>query len=54
MEIIKFNDYESVENAVKNDEPMMAVISFDGEKAYVSHFGRRCRTSYSIDESRLF
>lgn len=37
MEIIKFNDYESVENAVKNDEPMMAVISFDGEKAYVSH-----------------
>ena len=37
MEIIKFNDYESVENAMEKDEPLMAVISFDGEKAYVSH-----------------
>lgn len=37
MEITKFNDYESVDNAIKNDEPMMAVISFDGSKAYVSH-----------------
>lgn len=37
MEIIKFNDYESVDNAIKKDEPLMAVISFDGSKAYVSH-----------------
>lgn len=37
MEINKFNDYESVENAVKKDEPLMAVISFDGSKAYVCH-----------------
>lgn len=37
MEIIKFNDYESVDNAIKNNEPLMAVIAFDGSKAYVSH-----------------
>lgn len=37
MEIIKFNDYESVENAIAKDEPLMAVIAFDGSKAYVCH-----------------
>ncbi len=37
MEIIKINDYETVENAVTKDEPLMAVISFKGDKAYVSH-----------------
>ena len=37
MEITRFNDYESVENAIEKDEPLMAVISFDGSKAYVSH-----------------
>ncbi|MCH5298880.1 MAG: hypothetical protein J1E96_03865 [Ruminococcus sp.] len=37
MEITKFNDYESVENAIEKNEPLMAVISFDGSKAYVSH-----------------
>lgn len=37
MEIIRFNDYESVDNAIEKDEPLMAVISFDGSKAYVCH-----------------
>ena len=37
MEIIQFNDYSSVEEAVKKNEPLMAVIAFDGSKAYVSH-----------------
>ena len=37
MEIIKYNDYDSVENAIKKNEPLMAVISFDGSKAYVCH-----------------
>ena len=37
MNITKFNNYETVENAIKNDEPLMAVISFDGSQAYVSH-----------------
>ncbi len=37
MEITKFNDVETVENAVQKDEPLMAVISFDGSKAYVCH-----------------
>ena len=37
MNITKFNEYESVENAIKKDEPLMAVISFDGSQAYVCH-----------------
>lgn len=37
MEIIHYNDYSSVETAVKNNEPLMAVIAFDGSKAYVCH-----------------
>lgn len=37
MEIIKYNDYDSVENAIEKNEPLMAVISFDGSKAYVCH-----------------
>ena len=37
MQIIQFNDAENVENAIKKDEHLMAVISFDGTKAYVCH-----------------
>ena len=37
MKITKINDYETVENAIEKDEPLMAVISFKGDKAYVSH-----------------
>ena len=37
MEIIEFNDYETVANPRTKDEPLMAVISFDGSKAYVCH-----------------
>ena len=37
MQIIKINDYQTVENAVAKNEPLMAVISFNGDKAYVSH-----------------
>lgn len=37
MEIIEFNDYETVSNAKLKDEPLMAVISFDSSKAYVCH-----------------
>lgn len=37
MEIIQYNDYSSVETAVRNNEPLMAVIAFDGSKAYVCH-----------------
>lgn len=37
MEIIRYNDYAKVEDAIKNNEPLMAVIAFDGSKAYVSH-----------------
>jgi hypothetical protein len=37
MEIIEYNDYESVKNAREKDEPLMAVISFDVSKAYVCH-----------------
>ena len=37
MDIIKYNDYDSVENAVEKNEPLMAVIAFDSSKAYVCH-----------------
>lgn len=37
MEIIQYNEYSNVETAVKNNEPLMAVIAFDGSKAYVCH-----------------
>ena len=37
MQITKINDYETVENAIAKNEPLMAVISFNGDKAYVSH-----------------
>lgn len=37
MNITRINDYETVENAISKDEPLMAVISFDGENAFVSH-----------------
>lgn len=37
MEIIKINEYSSVETAVKNNEPLMAAIAFDGSVAYVCH-----------------
>ncbi|GHU83142.1 hypothetical protein AGMMS50284_6230 [Clostridia bacterium] len=37
MNILQISDYETVENAIKKDEPLMAVISFDGKNAIVSH-----------------
>lgn len=37
MEIIEYNDYAKVADARAKDEPLMAVISFDGSKAYVCH-----------------
>ncbi len=37
MEIIEFNDYATVATAKAKDEPLMAVIAFDGSKAYVCH-----------------
>ena len=37
MKITEINEYTSVETAVKNNEPLMAVISFDSERAYVCH-----------------
>lgn len=37
MEIKKFPDNNSVNKAVSADEPLLAVISFDGKSAIVSH-----------------
>lgn len=37
MEIIKYNGAYNVDDAMKQDEPLLALISFDGAKAYVSH-----------------
>lgn len=37
MEITKVNGYETVENAIIKNEPLMAVIAFDGSQAYVCH-----------------
>ena len=37
MEITKYENNMSVDDAIKADEPLLAVISFDGKKAVVSH-----------------
>ena len=37
MKIIRYDDILSVEEAVENDEPLFAVILFDGSEAIVSH-----------------
>lgn len=37
MNITRINDYETVENAIDKDEPLIAVIDFKGENAFVSH-----------------
>ncbi|MBQ8297442.1 MAG: hypothetical protein IJX77_06630 [Ruminococcus sp.] len=37
MKIIKHPSAEAVDNAVKNDEPLLAAVSFDGTTAVVSH-----------------
>lgn len=37
MEIIKYDGFYPVDEAIKNNEPLLAVISFDGKKAVVSH-----------------
>mgnify|MGYP003409824639 CR=1 FL=1 len=37
MNIIKYPCDESVNDAVSKDEPLLAVISFDGREAIVSH-----------------
>ena len=36
MHIIKYPSAEAVDNAMKNDEPMLAAISFDGKTAVMS------------------
>lgn len=37
MKIKKFPSDESVNNAIANDEPMLAVITFDGKSAIICH-----------------
>ena len=37
MKITKYEDIETVSGAIKNNEPMLAVISLDGNTAIVSH-----------------
>ena len=36
MDIIKYPDAQSADKALESGEPMMAVISFDGETAVLS------------------
>lgn len=37
MEIVRYSDILTVEEAVEKDEPLLAVISFDGTRSYVGH-----------------
>ena len=37
MNIIRYDDILSVDEAIRDDEPMLAVILFDGSEAIVSH-----------------
>ena len=36
MEIVKYPSEEAVASAMRNDEPLLALISFDGEKVIMS------------------
>lgn len=37
MNITRYDEQESVKDAIEKNEPLMAVISFDSKEAYVSH-----------------
>lgn len=37
MEIIKYSEFADLDEAMKNNEPLLAVISFDGKTAIFSH-----------------
>lgn len=37
MQIIKYSEHEDINEAMKKDEPLLALISFDEESAIVSH-----------------
>lgn len=53
MDIIKYNDVLSVEEAIKQDEPLMAVISFDGEEAVVSHIDEAMEHHILLEKAGL-
>ena len=37
MDIIKYPSENDVNKAIKNDDPLLVLISFDGESAIMSH-----------------
>ncbi|MBQ7755793.1 MAG: hypothetical protein IJ401_00625 [Oscillospiraceae bacterium] len=37
MEFVKFPDEKAVEMAMKNDEPLLVLVSFDGKTVIMSH-----------------
>lgn len=37
MEIVKYSESEDIDKAMEKDEPFLAVISFDGKRAYMGH-----------------
>ncbi|MCL2088604.1 MAG: hypothetical protein FWH14_03885 [Oscillospiraceae bacterium] len=60
MNIIKFNQYASADHAMEHDEPLIAVVAFDGTEAIFSHIdeavehqillGRSGHSSKGIDK----
>ena len=52
MNIIKYPSETEVNNAIKQKEPLLVLISFDGKTVIMSHIDDRA--SYFIDESRFF
>lgn len=37
MQIHKYAEHENIDTAIQKGDPMLAVISFDGERAYMGH-----------------
>ena len=37
MNITKYSEHEDINKTMENDEPFLAVISFDGEEAFMGH-----------------
>ena len=53
MNITKYSDTLSVDEAIQNNEPLLAVISFDGERAIVSHIDEAVEHHILLSKAEL-
>lgn len=51
MEITKYSEFINLEEAMKNNEPLLAVISFDGKKAILSQIDEAVEHHILLDKA---